>query len=99
MELHQIVPPVRKPSVYTVEEKMIRKIDRLVRSLLIQGIPNHIYSLIDSNNTGKELWDALDRQMHGFKFGKQDRKAIVLKTKLNVNEVVGIKKKEVVVTI
>nr|GFC19383.1 hypothetical protein [Tanacetum cinerariifolium] len=30
--------------------------------LLIQGIPNDIYSLIDSNETAKDLWDALERR-------------------------------------
>nr|GEW47617.1 hypothetical protein [Tanacetum cinerariifolium] len=55
-----------------------RKIDRLARSLLIQGLPNDIYSLIDRNETTKDLWDALERQMRGFEYGKQDRKAAIL---------------------
>ncbi|GJZ58736.1 uncharacterized mitochondrial protein-like protein [Tanacetum coccineum] len=46
----------------TAEEKKNRKIDRLPRSLLIQGLPNDIYSLIDSNDTTKDLWDALERE-------------------------------------
>nr|GEU40437.1 reverse transcriptase domain-containing protein [Tanacetum cinerariifolium] len=49
-------------------EKKTRKIDRLARSLLIQGIPNDIYSLIDSNETANDLWDALERQMRGFEY-------------------------------
>ncbi|GKD96084.1 hypothetical protein Tco_1379981 [Tanacetum coccineum] len=53
-------------------------IDRLARSLLIQGLPNDIYSLIDRNNTAKDLWDALERQMHGSEYGEQDRKAAIL---------------------
>nr|GEY04542.1 hypothetical protein [Tanacetum cinerariifolium] len=59
-------------------EKNTRKIDRLARSLLIQELPNDIYSLIDSNKTAKDLWDALERQMRGSKYGEQDRKAVVL---------------------
>nr|GEV92620.1 Gag-Pol polyprotein [Tanacetum cinerariifolium] len=59
-------------------EKKTRKIDRLVISLLIQGLSNDIYSLIDSNETDKDLWDALKRQMHGFEYGEQDRKAAIL---------------------
>nr|GEY95211.1 retrovirus-related Pol polyprotein from transposon TNT 1-94 [Tanacetum cinerariifolium] len=55
-----------------------RKIDRLARSLLIQGLLNDIYSLIDSNKTAKDLWDALERQMRGSKYGEQDRKAAIL---------------------
>nr|GFC99579.1 hypothetical protein [Tanacetum cinerariifolium] len=35
------------------------------RSLLIQGLPNDIYSLIDSNEIAKDLCDAFDRQMRG----------------------------------
>nr|GEU92965.1 reverse transcriptase domain-containing protein [Tanacetum cinerariifolium] len=39
---------------------------------------NDIYSLIDSNKTAKDLWDALARHMLGSEYGKQDRKAAVL---------------------
>nr|GEV53341.1 hypothetical protein [Tanacetum cinerariifolium] len=62
----------------TAEEKKTRKIDRLARSLLIQGLPNDIYSLIDSNETAKNLWDAFERQMRGSEYGEQDRKAAIL---------------------
>ncbi|GKE52681.1 hypothetical protein Tco_1487837, partial [Tanacetum coccineum] len=41
-------------------------------------IPNDIYSLIDSNDTAQELWDALERQMCGSEYGEQDRKAAIL---------------------
>nr|GEW49005.1 hypothetical protein [Tanacetum cinerariifolium] len=58
-------------------EKKIQKIYRLARSLLIQGLPNDIYSLIDSNKTTKDLWDALARHMLGSKYGEQNRKAAV----------------------
>nr|GFC44286.1 hypothetical protein [Tanacetum cinerariifolium] len=56
---------LKDPKFWTTEEKKTRKIDRLTRSLLIQGLPNNIYSLIDSNETAKDLWDALERQMCG----------------------------------
>nr|GFA66261.1 hypothetical protein [Tanacetum cinerariifolium] len=52
----------------TTEEKKTQKIDRLARSLLIQGFSNDIYSLIDSNETAKDLWDALERQMRGSEY-------------------------------
>nr|GEY01514.1 integrase, catalytic region, zinc finger, CCHC-type, peptidase aspartic, catalytic [Tanacetum cinerariifolium] len=55
-----------------------KKIDRLARSLLIQGLPNDIYSLIDSNKTTKDLYDALARHMLGSEYGEQARKAAVL---------------------
>nr|GFC61045.1 hypothetical protein [Tanacetum cinerariifolium] len=72
----QNAPPILKdPKFWTSEEKNTRKIDRLVRSLLIQGLPNDIYFLIDSNKTAKDLWDALERQMHGFEYSEQDMKA------------------------
>nr|GFA35285.1 hypothetical protein [Tanacetum cinerariifolium] len=36
-------------------------------------------TLKDPNNeTAKDLWDALERQMRGFKYGEQDRKATIL---------------------
>nr|GFA17456.1 hypothetical protein [Tanacetum cinerariifolium] len=65
-------------SMWSDQEKRIQKIDRLARSLLIQGLLNDIYSLIDSNKTAKDLWDALARHMLGFEYGEQDRKAAVL---------------------
>ncbi|GKB92137.1 hypothetical protein Tco_0964409, partial [Tanacetum coccineum] len=73
------VPPVLKdPKLWTAKEKTIQKIARLPRYLLIQGLSNDIYSLIDSNNTAKYLWDALERLMRGFEYGEQDRKATIL---------------------
>nr|GEW31022.1 hypothetical protein [Tanacetum cinerariifolium] len=68
-------PTLKDPKFWTVEEKKSRKIDRLARSLLIQGLSNDIYSLIDSNKTDKDLWDALERQMRGSEYGEQDMKA------------------------
>nr|GEV44565.1 hypothetical protein [Tanacetum cinerariifolium] len=64
--------------LHTAEEKKTRNIDRLARSLLIQGLPNDIYSLIDSNETAKDLWDALKRQMRGSEYGEQDRNLLFL---------------------
>ncbi|GJZ21043.1 hypothetical protein Tco_0558082 [Tanacetum coccineum] len=66
------------PLPVTAEEKKTRKIDRLERSLFIQGLPNDIYSLIVSNDTAKDLWDALERQMRGSEYGKKDRKGAIL---------------------
>nr|GEY46923.1 hypothetical protein [Tanacetum cinerariifolium] len=71
-------PPLKEKSMWSNQEKRIQKIDRLVRSLLIQGLPNDIYSFIDSNKTAKDLWDALARHMLGSEYGEQDRKAAVL---------------------
>nr|GEY43329.1 hypothetical protein [Tanacetum cinerariifolium] len=71
-------PPLKDKSMWSDQEKRVQKIDRLARSLLIQGLPNDIYSLIDSNKTTKDLWDALARHMLGFEYGEQDRKAVVL---------------------
>nr|GEV76153.1 integrase, catalytic region, zinc finger, CCHC-type, peptidase aspartic, catalytic [Tanacetum cinerariifolium] len=75
----QNAPPTLKDLKFWIaEEKKTRKIDRLARSLLIQGLPNDIYSRIDSNETAKDLWDALERQMQGSEYGEQDRKAVIL---------------------
>nr|GEW78719.1 hypothetical protein [Tanacetum cinerariifolium] len=71
-------PPLKDKSMWSDQEKKIQKIDRLARSLLIQGLPNDIYSLIDSSKTAKDLWDALARHMLGSEYGEQDRKAAVL---------------------
>nr|GEZ57347.1 hypothetical protein [Tanacetum cinerariifolium]GFB08158.1 hypothetical protein [Tanacetum cinerariifolium] len=71
-------PPLKDKSMWSDQEKRVQKIDRLARSLLIQGLPNDIYSLIDSNKTAKDLCDALARHMLGSEYGEQDRKAAVL---------------------
>nr|GEX22394.1 hypothetical protein [Tanacetum cinerariifolium] len=71
-------PHLKYKSIWSDQEKRIQKIDRLARSLLIQGLPNDIYSLIDSNKTAKDLWDALTRHMLGSEYGEQDRKAAIL---------------------
>nr|GFC96681.1 hypothetical protein [Tanacetum cinerariifolium] len=55
------LPPLKDKSMWSDQEKRIQNIDRLARSLLIQGLSNDIYSLIDSNKTAKDLWDALAR--------------------------------------
>nr|GEW97829.1 integrase, catalytic region, zinc finger, CCHC-type, peptidase aspartic, catalytic [Tanacetum cinerariifolium] len=107
-------PTLKDPKFWTAKEKKTRKINRLARSLLIQGLPNDIYSLIDSNETTKDLWDALERQMRGSEYGEQDRKAAILYEydtfKANegerlldtylrdVNDALGYKKKAVVIT-
>nr|GFC09913.1 hypothetical protein [Tanacetum cinerariifolium] len=105
----------------TAKEKKTRNIDRLARSLLIQGLSNDIYSLIDSNETAKDLWDALERHMRSFEYAEQDRKAAILyeyetfkaiqgeklldtylrylqQNQGDVNDALGYKKKDVVVT-
>nr|GEV88409.1 integrase, catalytic region, zinc finger, CCHC-type, peptidase aspartic, catalytic [Tanacetum cinerariifolium] len=71
-------PLSKDKSMWSDQEKRVQKIDRLARSLLIQGLPNDIYSLIDRNKIVKDLWDALARHMLGSKYGEQDRKAAVL---------------------
>nr|GFA21172.1 nucleolar protein 58-like [Tanacetum cinerariifolium] len=63
--------------MWSDQEKRVQKIDHLARSLLIQGLLNDIYSLIDINKTAKDLWDALARHMLGSDYGEQDRKAAV----------------------
>nr|GFD03568.1 hypothetical protein [Tanacetum cinerariifolium] len=71
-------PHLKDKSIWSDQEKKIQKIDCLARSLLIQGLPNDIYSLIDSNKTAKYLWDDLARHMLGSEYGEQDKKAAVL---------------------
>nr|GEW43793.1 hypothetical protein [Tanacetum cinerariifolium] len=71
-------PPLKDKSMWSDQKKKIQKIDRLARSLLTQGLSNDIYSLIDSNTTAKDLWDALARYMLGSEYGELDRKAAIL---------------------
>nr|GEY72363.1 hypothetical protein [Tanacetum cinerariifolium] len=78
----QPLPRVTQVSIArttSIEQPPLKeKIDRLARSLLIQRLSNDIYSLIDSNKTAKDLWDALARHLLGSEYGEQDRKAAVL---------------------
>nr|GEX57853.1 hypothetical protein [Tanacetum cinerariifolium] len=71
-------PPLKDKFMWYDQEKRIQKIDRLARSLLIQGLSNDIYSLIDRNKNAKDLWDALAMHMLESEYGEQDRKAAVL---------------------
>ncbi|GJU46906.1 retrovirus-related pol polyprotein from transposon TNT 1-94 [Tanacetum coccineum] len=50
----------------------------IVAHVPLAGLPNDIYSLIDSNDTAKDLWDALERQMRDSEYGGQDRKVVIL---------------------
>nr|GFB47565.1 DUF4219 domain-containing protein/UBN2 domain-containing protein [Tanacetum cinerariifolium] len=61
-------PPLKDKSMWYDQEKKIQKIECLARSLLIQGLPNDIYSLINNNKTAKDLWDALARHMLGSEY-------------------------------
>nr|GEW05912.1 hypothetical protein [Tanacetum cinerariifolium] len=76
-------PHLKDKSMWSDQEKRIQKIDRLVRSLPIQGLSNDIYSLIDINKIAKDLWGALARHMLGSEYGEQDRKAAVFYSKDN----------------
>nr|GEZ73446.1 nucleolar protein 58-like [Tanacetum cinerariifolium] len=71
-------PPLKDKLMWSDQEKKIQKIDRLAISLLIQGLPNDIHPLIDSNKTAKDLCYALKRHMLGSEYDEQDRKAAVL---------------------
>nr|GEX99793.1 hypothetical protein [Tanacetum cinerariifolium] len=66
--------PLKDKSMWSDQEKRVQKIDRLARSLLIQGLSNDIYSLIDSNKTAKYLWGALARHMLGSEYVINDLK-------------------------
>nr|GEV99386.1 hypothetical protein [Tanacetum cinerariifolium] len=68
---------LKDKSIWSDQEKKIQKINRLARSLLIQGISNDIYSLIDSNKTAKDLWDALARHMLGSEYGLKKKIVVV----------------------
>nr|GFD14337.1 hypothetical protein [Tanacetum cinerariifolium] len=46
-------PPLKDKSMWSGQEKRIPKIDHLARSLLIQGLSNDIYSLIDRTRLQK----------------------------------------------
>nr|GEU40006.1 retrovirus-related Pol polyprotein from transposon TNT 1-94 [Tanacetum cinerariifolium] len=48
-------PPLKDKSMWSDQEKRVQNIDRLARSLLIQGLLKDIYSLIDSNKTAKDI--------------------------------------------
>nr|GEW96618.1 hypothetical protein [Tanacetum cinerariifolium] len=104
--------PLKDKSMWSDQKKKIQKIDRLARSLLIQGLQNDIYSLIDSNKTAKDLWDALASHMLSSEYKWKQYATMMRQNKKNidalynilkqnqgdVNDVMGLKKKTVVVT-
>nr|GEZ06846.1 hypothetical protein [Tanacetum cinerariifolium] len=67
-------PPLKDKSMWSDQKKRIHKIYRLARYLPIEGLSNDIYSLIDSNKTAKDLWDALARHMLGSEYVINDLK-------------------------
>nr|GFC24866.1 RNA-directed DNA polymerase, eukaryota [Tanacetum cinerariifolium] len=67
-----------KTKVSKCKEKVVVSSDSKGSSSDDFRLPNDIYSLIDSNKTAKELWDALARHMLGSEYGEQDRKVVVL---------------------
>nr|GEW28066.1 reverse transcriptase [Tanacetum cinerariifolium] len=91
---HNAPPTLKDPKFWTAEEKKTRKINRLARSLLI---PNDIYSLIDSNETAKDLWDSLESCELNYKFLNNLQPE--WKQYGDVNDDLGYKKKAVVVTL
>nr|GFC35822.1 hypothetical protein [Tanacetum cinerariifolium] len=70
-------PHLKDKSMLSDQEKRVQKIDHLARSLLIQGLPNDIYSLIDSNKTAKDLWDALNQGDVNDAMGSQKKTVVV----------------------
>nr|GEU88620.1 hypothetical protein [Tanacetum cinerariifolium] len=105
-------PPLKGKSMWSDQEKRVQKIDRLARSILIQRLSNDIYSLIDSNKTAKDLWDALARHMLEWKqyatIMRQNKNLmdinidalynILKQNQGDVNDAMGSKKKNIVVT-
>nr|GEV18696.1 putative ribonuclease H-like domain-containing protein [Tanacetum cinerariifolium] len=94
----QNAPPTLKDlKFWTAEEKKTRKIDRLAGSLLIQGLPNDIYSLIDSKETAKDLWDALESK-NLMDINIDALYNILEQNQGYVNDALGYKKKAIVIT-
>nr|GEZ51488.1 retrotransposon protein, putative, Ty1-copia subclass [Tanacetum cinerariifolium] len=99
-------PPLKDKSMWSDQEKKIQKIDHLARSLLIQGLSNDIYSLIDSNKTFlnnlQPEWKQYATMM------RQNKKSmdinidalynILKQNQGDVNDAMGLKKKIFVVT-
>nr|GEV24845.1 uncharacterized mitochondrial protein AtMg00810-like [Tanacetum cinerariifolium] len=96
-------PPLKDKSIWSDQEKKIQKIDRLARSLLIQGLPNDIYSLIDSNKTIKIYRMLLQGKCLVMNMNLMDINIdalynILKQNQGDVNDAIGLKKKTVVVT-
>nr|GEW73710.1 hypothetical protein [Tanacetum cinerariifolium] len=81
-------PPLKDKSMWSDQEKRIQKVDHLARSLLIQGLPNDIYSLIDSNKTNKNLTNINIDALYN----------ILKQNQGDVNDAMGSKKRTIVVT-
>nr|GEY34356.1 hypothetical protein [Tanacetum cinerariifolium] len=79
-QIQEVTPDVADDSGPIFDIEPLQKVsnDKNYNVFAIERLPNDIYSLIDSNDTAKDLWDALERKMRGFKYGEQYRKAAIL---------------------
>nr|GEX39466.1 hypothetical protein [Tanacetum cinerariifolium] len=101
-------PTLKDLKFWTPKEKKTRKINHLARSLLIQGLSNDIYSLIDSNDTVRYLWMLLksgcvvlminDLKKCGYKKDNYALYNILKQNQSDMNDTMGYKKKAVMVT-
>ena len=51
------------PESYNATQQKRSKADKLARSYLYQALPDDIYCNVDSYETGKDIWDELERQI------------------------------------
>lgn len=52
------------------EELALYRADRKARNLILLGLPDEVYSSVDSFTTTKAMWKVIERLMQGIEVGK-----------------------------
>ncbi|PWA69466.1 hypothetical protein CTI12_AA297480 [Artemisia annua] len=60
------------------DEKNQAKADKHLIHLILQGLPNEIFSSMDSYPYAKTIWEVVERLMQGTKVGKKEKEVLYL---------------------
>ena len=69
---------IQEDSDLTDVEKAQIKADKRVIHLVLQGLPNEIFSSVDSYPNAKTIWEAVERLMQEKEVGKQEKDVLYL---------------------
>ncbi|GKG59146.1 hypothetical protein Tco_0602855, partial [Tanacetum coccineum] len=59
------MPRMKLDSEFTPEETNRENADTQAEIILSQGLPRHIFNILNQTNTAKEIWDNVEMLMQG----------------------------------
>ncbi|GKB82564.1 zf-CCHC domain-containing protein [Tanacetum coccineum] len=59
----------------TAEEKLRESVDIIATKIVLQGLPQDIYNLVNHNNQPKQIWDRVKLLIQGSELTKKERKS------------------------